>query len=165
MALVKWTTPKVVRRYEWYAHGKPELLRMSGYVAKWTLLLGLPTLYALWRMAPAELHRVSMAFLDAPLFLCFYLGIGMKLYISIGRPYRVDSNGLSYRVTKDEVRIHWHQMQSWTIGDHPRIAGIRILTIKATRLRRLRTFTFPFNPRTTDEARLRLLLREHVRAQ
>ncbi len=165
MALVKWTTPKVVRRYEWQTEGKPQLLRLAWYAAKWTLLLGLPTLYAIWHFAPTDMHRVSTAFLSVPLFLSLWLGIGMKLLIFVGRPYRVDSKGLSYKVGNDNRRICWHQMQSWTIGDHPRIAGIRILTIKATRLRRLRTFTFPFNPRTTDEARLRGLLREHVRAQ
>lgn len=162
--MVKWTTPRVVRRYEWHAEGKPGLFLTLRYAAKWTLVLGLPILFAAWRMAPTELHPVCIALFNTPLVLCVYVAITMKLFISVGRPYRVDSRGLSYRIGKDEVRIHWHQIHAWTVGDHPHLPGIRVLTVKAMRLRRLRTLAFPFNPRTTDEARLRQMLSEHVRA-
>ena len=165
MALVKWTTPKVVRRYEWQTGGKPQLLRLAWYATKWTLLLGLPTLYAVWQFAPFALHKVAVGVLCLPFLMMLQIALPFASSILAGRECRLDNKGLFYKVGNDNRRICWHQMQSWTISDHPKLPGIRILTIKATRLRRLRTFTFPFNPRTTDEARLRGLLREHVRAQ
>lgn len=164
MALVKWTTPKVMRRREWETQGKPLLREFAGYCVKWTLLLSLPALYAVWQFAPFALHRVALSIVCVPLLLVLHAVSPLVSMLYGERRCRADGDGLLYHVGNDNRRVRWHHIQKWSIGDHPKLPGIRVLTIKATRLRRLRTFTFPFNPRVTDEARLRQLLREHVRA-
>jgi len=161
MALVKWTTPKVVRRHEWQTSSKRDLRIMTVLGFKWTPLFGLPALCAVWIAALSELHRVGIGVLCLPILLPLLLSLCFYAGTSIGSEYCLDSKGLLWAGGKH--RFFWHQIQSWAITDHPRLPGIRLLTVKAVFLRRFRTRTFPFNPRTVDEVRLRRLLCQHVR--
>lgn len=77
--------------------------------------------------------------------------------------YRVSGKGLHSATSNGDRCLRWHQIRAWSIADHPRLLGIRVLTVKATILCRTRTRLFPFNPRTVDEAQLRRLLCQHVR--
>lgn len=164
MALLKWTTPKVVRRHEWHTEGKPLLLKLIWICLKWGFLLCLPTLYVIWRVMPAEVYRLILPVLCVPGLLLLQLSGHLLTHTLTGRDCRLDGKGLLYKFVHDNRRIYWQQIHSWAIDDHPRIMGIRVLTVKATRLRRPRTLMFPFNPRTVDETRLRQTLAAHFRA-
>ncbi len=94
MALVKWTTPKVVRRHEWQTFSKRELRTMTVLGFKGTPLFGLPALCAVWLAAPSELHWAGIGILCLPILLPLLLGLCFYAGISIGSEYSLDSKGL-----------------------------------------------------------------------
>lgn len=163
MARLKWNTPKAIRQQNWHSTDKRDLLRIVGFSIKWTLLLGVPIVYAVWRTVPSEVHRVAIGVLLAPLMVGLQVLLPYITHVLVGEEYRVDSKGLHRTAGNTRRSILWRHIRAWEIDDAPRVPGIRALTVKATVLGRLRTRTFPFNPRAVDEAHLRRLLRERVR--
>ncbi len=160
MALVKWTTPKAVRRYEWQTEHKPILRRLFFFCAGCSVFLCLPLVVWLHFALPSAPHRVVFGVLCAPFLPWLQLCVPL---VTWNPDYRVSGKGLHSATSNGDRCLRWHQIRAWSIADHPHLLGIRVLTVKATILRRTRTRCFPFNPRTVDEAQLRRLLCQHVR--
>ncbi len=112
---------------------------------------------------PFALHHIGVAIVGIPFLLVLHLISYLATICYDEQKCRLDNMGLHYKVGSDSRRIRKHQIHTWNIGDHARIAGIRILTIKAALCAACAPSYDQLNLRVTDEARQCQLLREHVR--
>jgi hypothetical protein len=158
---LEWTEPVAVRQWQWQTQGLPQIKNLFGLFAKWSLLLGIPALLILYRVAPTELPRTASVFLA--ILQSLQVGVQLSANRKDGVRYSVEGKGLRRCASGGTVLYQWKNIESYRFVKHPHISGIGVLELKMRRSRRVHQWSF--NPSRVSEQELSRAMQRHLPAR
>jgi len=149
-AVLQWTEPIAARRWRWQTVELPEVKKILWLFAKWSLLLGLPTLLLVYRFAPTEFPRVAIGFLVLAVFQPVSLAIQVWVSCRSGCRYSVTRQGLR-RSGSSTVVFPWRSMEGYQISEHQRLPGLCVLEFKMKRRHHIHQWSFSTSQMSEQE--------------
>jgi hypothetical protein len=161
---ISWRRPTTDFEHYLRTEAHPAERKFARYWLKWSAVLGLGSIAALWFLNPAEALRALWPILGLltilPLAIRFPSGVERWLHTRWPDEYEIDDEGLR---TIGGVKFLWSRVEGVSIDDHPEVAGLRRITA------RLRGFGQPrslaFDPAEVDEESLFRLIANQVNSQ